>query len=103
MKFIASVAAVAMARASACDLICAAIYSVDPVACDCVPIEWMECHPQYRLDCNQRTYDIEHGRDPRDNPYQMEEPECDLICLAIYSVDPVACQCVPIEWMECHP
>ena len=29
--------------------------------------------------------------------------ECDIICMGIYSIDEVACECVPIEWMECHP
>ena len=29
--------------------------------------------------------------------------ECDLMCIAIYSMDPVKCECVPIKFMECHP
>ena len=31
--------------AEECDMMCAMIYSFDPVTCSCVPIEWMECHP----------------------------------------------------------
>ena len=69
----------------------------------------MECHTQYNADCNQREYDISIGRDPGDNPYinddwyEAQEPACDLMCAAIYSFDPDTCDCVEIEWMECHP
>ena len=101
--------------AQECDLMCAMIYSLDQEACACVPIKWMECHPQYRLECDQRVYDTNQGRDPDQNPYSHDDwypgtPEtenkkapCDIFCLAIYSIDPVACACVPIKWMECHP
>ena len=97
---------------AACDLFCIGIYSVDIENCECVPIKYMECHPQYNADCNQREYDISVGRDPSDNPYinddwypgaAAQEPECDLVCAAIYSFDPDTCACVEIEWMECHP
>ena len=33
--------------AAECDIMCAAIYSVDTENCECVGIKWMECHPQY--------------------------------------------------------
>merc|ERR1712003_374136 len=56
-----------------CDLMCAAIYSVDTETCDCVPIAMMECHPQYNEDCNQCEKDIALSRNPMDNPYREEE------------------------------
>ena len=93
-----------------CEIYCADIYSVDPDTCECVPFEWMECHPQYNEECNQYDKDEEMGRDPEQNPYQNEQwykdslqPVCEIACAAIYSVDPDTCECVPIEWMECHP
>ena len=54
---------------------CAMIYSVDSVNCECVPIAWMECHPQYNPspDCNQRDIDIAMGRDFMQSPYMLEE------------------------------
>ena len=66
------------AFAQECDIICMGIYSIDEVACECVPIEWMECHPQYHNgeqnpDCNQWEVDEEEDRLPWKNPYQDEE------------------------------
>lgn len=50
-----------------CDLMCAMIYSIDPVNCRCVPIPGMECHPQYNPpeDCKQTKND---------------DAECDAAC-----------------------
>ena len=52
-----------------CQMMCAAIYSVDYESCSCVPIKFMECHPQYNNDCIQADYDEAHGRNPEKNPY----------------------------------
>ena len=101
-----------MIVAQDCDLMCAAIYSFDSENCACVEIEWMECHPQYNVECNQAEYDASVNRNPEDNPYIEEDwypgtievdGECDLMCAAIYSFDSENCECVEIEWMECHP
>ena len=43
-SFAALVASMATQAVAECDLVCAAIYSVDQETCDCVPIKWMECH-----------------------------------------------------------
>ena len=77
MKTFAVLAASMATQAFACDLMCIAIYSVDPMTCSCVPIEWMECHPQYNFGqtneiCNQRKEDEMRGRNPDYNPYQNE-------------------------------
>ena len=75
MRFftVAAAAAIMATRAFAteCDLMCAMIYSVDQETCKCVPIAWMECHPQYNpaSDCYQRQEDVNRGRNPEDNPY----------------------------------
>ena len=42
----------AAASAKRCDIMCMDIMSVDKETCTCVPIEWMECHPQYNKNCN---------------------------------------------------
>ena len=70
-SFIAAALFAASASAQECDSMCAMIYSVDPVTCMCVPISWMECHPQYNPapDCNQRDVDTSMGRDWMANPY----------------------------------
>ena len=50
-----SAAMLLVSQAHACDITCAAIYSVDTDACACVPITMMECHPQYNsglVSCN---------------------------------------------------
>ena len=59
--------------AAECDIMCAMIYSVDMDKCECVPISWMECHPQYGWGCDQRETDIKMGRNPDENPYRYEE------------------------------
>ena len=99
-------AAVTMAQKEECDLMCMMIYSFDPETCACVPIEWMECHPQYNNNCSQLDYDYSKGRDYSANPYKKEEwypGVCDIVCAAIYSVDLENCACVAIPGMECHP
>ena len=61
-----SAAVLLASQAHACDIVCAAIYSVDTDACACVPITMMECHPQYNsglVSCNQEMYDEAAGRD----------------------------------------
>ena len=73
-SFAALLATMATQAPADCDLFCIAIYSVDVENCACVPIEWMECHPQYTEDgCNQKQLDISSGRDPDLNPYKTEE------------------------------
>ena len=55
------------------------IWVLDRDACDCFPIDWMECHPRYQSDytdwgtCDQAEYDAEQGRDPALNPYIDED------------------------------
>ena len=44
-----------------CDLMCAAIYSVDMVNCVCVPILGLECSAQYGSHCDQKEYDLGKG------------------------------------------
>ena len=126
---IASVLAI-IGYAADCDIMCAAIYSVDSEKCECIPIEYMECHPQYwegkEDTCNQVSLDLAYeqdfGRIAGYNPYQGQQwyedqkeeyekeqesianlPECDLMCAMIYSIDRETCSCVPIRYMECHP
>ena len=64
-----SLGLVNMAQAACGGMMCAAIYNLDPNTCQCVPIEWMECHPQYNSKCNQWVTDEDKGRDPSKNPY----------------------------------
>ena len=70
MKSLFVVASFSATATAVCDLMCAAIYSVDEENCKCVPIEWMECHPQYNENCNQYAYDKKAGRNPEKNPYK---------------------------------
>ena len=62
----------AAAFAKRCNIGCIATMSVDEETCTCVPIMWMECHPQYNLNCNQSYYDLNAGRDPYQNPYKND-------------------------------
>ena len=62
----------ASAAAKECDIFCAMIYSVSD-DCECVPIEGMECNPQYNVTCSQYEYDLQHGRDPEKSPYRHDD------------------------------
>ena len=73
---LATIAATLLAgliHARQCDIMCMGIYSVDPVTCTCVPIKYMECHPQYGDNCKQPQKDIDMGRDWRRNPYRDDD------------------------------
>ena len=89
--------------AKECDRMCAAIYSFDADTCSCVPIKGLECLPQYNLNCDQATYDREHGRIPLDKEEQ-EIGNCENYCDEDwFTLDREQCECMPKEWMECHP
>ena len=74
--FAAAIVAIMSDAALGCDMMCAAIYSQDEF-CNCVPIAWMECHPQYNMgmlnqNCNQEKEDHYRERRPEDNPYKYD-------------------------------
>ena len=91
MKSLFVVASLSATVTAVCDLMCAAIYSVDQENCKCVPIKWMECHPQYKENCNQYAYDKKASRDPEKNPFRKEkwytDSLCDTVCIAELIVD----------------
>ena len=74
--FAAAIVAIMSDAALGCDMMCAAIYSQDEF-CNCVPIKWMECAPQYnggKLNqyCNQEKEDYIRDRRPEENPYKKD-------------------------------
>ena len=100
MKSLFVVASLSATATAVCNLMCAGIYTLDLEKCECVPIEYMECHPQYNVDCNQYAYDKKAGRDPNDNPYKSEswyqDSLCDTVCTADKVVDEEACKCISL-------